>query len=385
MFRAKKYIAGIILLISIAISCAGENISLMNVYVGTYTKKTESKGIYLLKFDLKEGKLSEGVPAGEIENPSFLAVHPKRKLLYAVGEVSAKTGIVSAFAIDALTGKLTLLNQQSSGGAGPCHLSIDKEGKNVLVANYSGGSVAVLPIGPEGKLAEPSCVIVHKDTENSAKPREAHCHSINLDSSGKYAFVADLGLDRIFSYRYNGEKGVLTPNEPKSLILEAKSGPRHFARHPSGRFAYIINELNSTMTAVTLNEEKGILRELQTLSTLPEGFTGKSYCAEVQVHPSGKFLYGSNRGHDSIVIFSIEEITGRLNISGFESTQGSGPRNFCIDPTGQYLLAANQKSDNLVIFRIDQVTGLLKSIGQKIKIPSPVCIKFLPYTQEGSR
>ncbi len=349
----------------------------MNIYIGTYTKKTDSKGIYLFKLDLKTGRLNAGVLAAETANPSFIAVHPNLKYLYAAGELEGKIGIVSAFAIDSKDGKLTLLNEQSSGGAGPCHLSVDKEGKNVLVANYAGGSIAVLPIGLDGKLAKASCTILHKDPEPGDKPRASHCHSINLDASGRFAFVADLGLDRVFFYRFDGVKGTLVPNEPASLVLEEKAGPRHFAWHPSGRFAYVINELNSTMTAVSFDAEKGSLRELQTLSTLPEGFTGTSYCAEVQVHPSGKFLYGSNRGHDSIVIFAIDEKTGLFKLLGFEPTQGSFPRNFGIDPTGQYLITANQKGNSIVVFRIDTSTGLLNPTGQKIGLPAPVCIKFI--------
>ena len=378
MFKSKVYLVCITCLIFAAICNAEENNNLMNVYVGTYTKKTESKGIYLFKMDQKTGQLNERAVAAEIENPSFVAVHPNRKFLYAVGEISGKSGVVSAFAIDAETGKLKLLNQQTSGGAGPCHISIDKEGKKALVANYVGGSIAVLPISHDGKLAEPSCVIVHKDPENNNKPRESHCHSINLDAYGKFAFVADLGLDRVFFYKFDGTKGILTPNEPAALVLAAGSGPRHFVWHTSGKFAYIINELNSTMTVVSFDAEKGTLKALQTLSTLPEGFTGKSYCAEVQVHPNGKFLYGSNRGHDSIAIYSIDEKTGLLKLSGFEPTQGSFPRNFGIDPEGQYLIAANQKGNNLVMFKIDPSTGLIKPTGQKMDLPAPVCIKFFP-------
>jgi 6-phosphogluconolactonase len=183
----------------------------------------------------------------------------------------------------------------------------------------------------------------------------------------------------VFFYKYDGEKGIVAPNDPPALLLSQKSGPRHFAWHPFGRYAYIINETNSTITAASFDPEKGTLKELQTISTLPAGFTDETDCAEIQVHPSGKFLYGSNRGHDSIAIFSIEEKTGKLTTLGYEPTQGKIPRNFCIDPTGKYLLAANQKSNNIVIFTIDPATGLLKSTGDKIEVPSPMCIKFLPF------
>lgn len=354
-----------------------------NVYIGTYTSKTASKGIYGFRLDLGTGKLDAGELAGETTNPSFLAAHPNGRFLYAVGEIAefqgARTGAVSAFAIDP-AGKLTLLNQQPSGGAGPCHLIVDSAGKNVLVANYTGGSIEVLPLGPDGRLGAPTCVIVHKDPDagTSPKPRKPRCHSIHLDASQRFAFVADLGLDRVFFYRFDAAAGTLTPNEPAAVVLAAKAGPRHLAWHPSGRFAYVINELNSTMTALAFDADKGTLREINTLSTLPEGFAGTSDCAEVQVHPSGKFLYGSNRGHDSIAIFAIDERTGQIKPLGHEPTQGKVPRNFGIDPTGQYLLAANQDSNSIVVFRIDAKTGLLRATGQKVEVPAPVCVKFLP-------
>lgn len=347
-----------------------------NVYIGG------TSGIYSFHVDLLTGKPGPVAVVAETVNPSFLAVHPNGKILYAVNETAefkgVKAGGVSAFAV-AAEGKLRLLNQQPSGGKNPCHLIVDRAGKNLLIANYSGGSFEIIPLSIDGSLKEPSCVVQHKgkETEPGKKPSKSKCHSINPDPSDKYVFVTDLGLDRVFFYKYDGEKGIVAPNDPPALLLPPKSGPRHFAWHPFGRYAYIINETNSTITAASFDPEKGTLKELQTISTLPSGFTDETDCAEIQVHPSGKFLYGSNRGHDSIAIFSIDEKTGKLKTLGYEPTQGKIPRNFCIDPTGKYLLAANQKSNNIVIFAIDPATGLLKPTGEKIDLPSPMCIKFL--------
>ena len=353
-----------------------------SLYVGTYTApKSDSRGIYLLRLDLDSGRLTPQGLAAEATNPSFLAVHPSRRFLYAVNEqaefAGVKTGAVTAFAIDLPSGKLSPLNQQSSGGTGPCYITIDAAGRHAFVANYSGGSIAVLPLAPDGRLGEPSTVIQHKDPDPGPKPRRSHCHSIHLDTAQRFAFVADLGLDRIFQYRFDAKTGALAPNDPAAVSLAAKAGPRHFAWHPSGRFAYVINELNSTMTALAYDAGQGTLRPLQTLSTLPEGFAGKSDCAEVRVHPGGKFLYGSNRGHDSIAIFAIDPRTGRLSLVGHEPTRGKTPRNFAIDPTGRYLVAGNQDSNTIVVFRVDLRTGLLKAIGEKIDVPGPVCVAFV--------
>jgi 6-phosphogluconolactonase len=354
----------------------------LRVYIGTYTGP-KSKGIYLLEMDLKSGKLESKGLAGESANPSFLAIHPGRKYLYAVGETGSfdgkKTGSVAAFAIDAATGKLTLLNQQPSAGAAPCHIVVDKEGKNVLVANYSGGSVAVLPIAADGKLAEPSSVIQHQGSSvNKGRQSGPHAHSINLDSANRFAFAADLGLDKVLIYQYDADKGKLTPHTTPFAAVPPGSGPRHFAFHPSGRFAYVINEMLCTVTAFSHDSGEGALKEVQTITTLPVELKGGYSTAEVQVHPSGKFLYGSNRGHNSIAIFSIDSTTGKLTVVGHEPTQGSTPRNFGIDPTGAYLLAANQGSGNVVVFRIDPETGRLKATGQVAEVPSPVCVRFMP-------
>jgi 6-phosphogluconolactonase len=355
----------------------------MLVYFGTYTGPN-SKGIYVSRLDGKSGALSDPELAVETPGPSFLAVHPDRDFLYAVNEVDEfqgkKSGSVSAFAIDRKTGKLTALNQQSSVGTGPAHLIVDKSGHAVLVANYGGGSVAVLPIEANGRLKPASAFVQHTGSSvNPQRQKEPHAHSVNVDPKNHFAYVADLGLDKVLIYRFEPVKGSLTANDPPFAAVEPGAGPRHFGFHPSGRFAYVINELQCTVTAFTADEKSGMLTTLQTVSTLPEGqkvVPGFS-TAEVQVHPSGKFLYGSNRGHDTIVVFAIDQNTGRLTYVEHEPTQGSTPRNFGIDPSGTYLLAANQKSDSVIVFRIDPESGRLSPTGTRITVGSPVCVKFV--------
>jgi len=355
-------------------------------YVGTYTGGSgddKSQGIYLLELDLRSATLSTPRVAGAAVNPSFLAIHPSRKFLYAVNELGEfqgrPSGAVSAFSIDPASGTLTLLNQQSSVGSGACHLVVDRSGKNVLVANYGSGSAACLPIEADGRLRPDSSFIQHKGSgSNPDRQAGPHAHSINLDAAGHFAVVADLGLDKVFIYRFDASRGTLAPNEPPFAKVAPGSGPRHFAFHPGGRFGYVIAEMANTVTVFTYDSDKGSLTEIQTIATLPEDFKGTSYTAEVQVHPSGKFLYGSNRGHDSIAIFAIDPATGKLSTVGFEPTQGKNPRNFAIDPTGACLLAENGDSSTIVVFRIDPKTGALRPTGQTVSVPKPVCIKMIP-------
>jgi 6-phosphogluconolactonase len=359
------------------------------VYFGTYTGE-KSKGIHVSRLDPATGALTPPELAAETPNPSYLAVHPNNRFLYAANEVSTfqgkSSGSVTAFAIDRSTGKLSALNQEASVGSGPAHLVVDKGGRNVLVANYGGGSVAVLPVGPDGTLKKASAFVQH--TGSSVDPRrqkEPHAHSINLDPANRFAYAADLGLDKVLIYRFDPERGSLVANEPPFASVRPGAGPRHFAFHPQGRFAYVINEMALTITAFTHDAPRGALAELQTVSTLPPDYVPPDAAAQagystadVQVHPSGRFLYGSNRGHDSIVVFAIDQKTGRLTHVEHESTQGSMPRAFGIDPGGRYLLAANQRSDSVVVFRIDQQTGSLTPAGHTIRIGSPVCVKFVP-------
>lgn len=351
------------------------------VYFGTYTNK-DSRGIYMATFDSATGRLGEPELAGEATNPSFLAIHPSRRFLYAVGEIAnfegQKTGGVSAFAIDAATGKLTLLNQQSSHGAGPCHVTVDKAGKTALVANYGGGSIVSLPIADDGKLQPAASAIQHTGKSVNAKRQDApHAHSINLDPQNKFAFAADLGLDKVLVYRFDPATSTLATNDPPAGTVAPGSGPRHFAFHPIGKFAYVINEMANTVTAFAYDAQTGKLTEIQTISTLPSDFTGTSYTAEVVVHPSGKFVYGSNRGHDSLAVFQVDEATGTLMAKGQVLTGGKTPRNFNVDPTGQWILAANQGTNNVTVFRVDQTSGDLAPTGQSITVGAPVCVRFV--------
>ncbi len=352
------------------------------VYVGTYSQG-KSQGIYHLDLDLASGKMTEPRLAAKITDPSFVAIHPDHRHLYAVNEVSSfdgkKAGAVSAFAINPEDGSLTLLNQKSSGGSGPCYVVVDSAGTNALVANYGGGSVAVLPIDADGRLRDASAFVQHVGSSVNPRRQEApHAHSINLDKANRLATAADLGLDKLLVYRFEPENGRLVPNDPPSTSVAPGAGPRHFAFHPDGRHAYVINEIQSTITAFDYDPERGTLKEIQTISTLPGDFKGVSYTAEVQVHPSGRFLYGSNRGHDSLAIFEIEPNTGRLKAAGHQLTGGKTPRNFGIDPTGTIILAANQGTNNIVAFRIDPKTGQLSLTGSEVEVGSPVCVKFLP-------
>ena len=351
----------------------------VRVYVGTYTDGA-SEGIYQLRLDLATGALSrEGAPTKAV-NPSFLALHPSGRFLYAVNEVGERRGdpggAVSAFAVDPRTGALRFLNTQPSGGAAPCHITVDKEGRNVLVANYGGGSVAVLPLLADGRLRTASTVVLHEGKSvNPERQQGPHAHSITLDPGNAFALAADLGMDKVLGYRFDGRQGTLSATLPASL--PPGSGPRHLAFHPDGRRAFVINELLSTVTAFDYDSGTGALSERQTISTLPAGFQGANFTAEVVVHPDGRFLYGSNRGHDSVAIFAIDAASGRLSPAGHRSTRGNWPRHFAIDPTGAYLLAANQRSDSVVVFRIDRATGQLEPVGAPFALPRPVCLRMV--------
>jgi 6-phosphogluconolactonase len=354
------------------------------VFVGTYTGNQEgaSKGIYRLELDTATGKLSKLEVAAPAVNPSFLAVHPSRRFLYAVSEVSGtdaqKSGAIAAFALDPRTGNLTALNQQSSKGSGPCHLVVDKAGRHVLAANYNSGSVCVLPIGEDGKLGEATGFVQHQGSSvNKQRQAGPHAHSINLDAANRFAVVADLGLDKLLVYKYDAAKGTLTPNDPPAVDLTPGSGPRHFAFAPDGKHAYVCGEMDSTVTALDYDAERGVLKKIGTVSTLPQDFKGNNSTAEVVVHPSGKFVYCSNRGHDSIAVFAVDEKTGALIPKGQQATKGKTPRNFAIDPTGAYLIAANQGSNSVVVFAIDAQTGELKPTDSIVEVPSPVCIRMV--------
>ncbi len=348
------------------------------VFVGTYTTKTESKGIYAYEFDSDTGKLTPKGVTAETSDPSWIAVHPSRKFLYAANE-AGKSSAVSAFAIDAKGGELTLLNQMPSLGEDPCYLSFDKTGKYLLVANYSSGTVAVFPILPNGRLGEYTAMLKDQGTTGPHKNQEGpHAHWIETSPDNRFALVADLGLDEVLVYKFDAASGTLTPNEPAFAKLKAGSGPRHIAFHPRGKFVFAVSELNSTATSFAYDGKKGALKEIGTVSTLPPGFSGRNDVAEAAVDPNGKFLYVSNRGNDSIAIVSIDPAKGTLApVGGGVPTGGKEPRHFAIDPSGKYLLAENQYSNNIVVFKIDAATGGLTATGQVVEVPSPVNIAFL--------
>jgi 6-phosphogluconolactonase len=354
----------------------------MTVYVGTYTHpKNGSKGIYKLWFDPKTGQLGTPEVAAETKNPSFLAISPDKKYVYAVGELAEvdgqKGGAVTSFAIGD-NGKLTQVSQISSGGAGPCYVSVDATGRNVFAANYSGGSVSRSVSGDGGKLTGPMAVIEFDAPTGPAKPRQdkSHAHMISADPKNEFVLATDLGTDLVMIYRLDVLKGLI-PTDPPTASLKPGSGPRHFAFHPSGKLVFVINELSNTITSFGYDAMEGTLKELDTLSTLPADFKAQNTTAQVLVHPGGKYVYGSNRGHDSIAAFSLDEATGKLTPIGHTPSGGKQPRNFNIDPAGNYLIAANQGSDSLVVFKIDPATGKLTPTGQTVAVGAPVCVQFL--------
>ena len=355
------------------------------VFVGTYTEK-QSKGIYAYRFDSASSELTPLGLAAETSNPSFLAIDPSHRFLYAVNEVGkykeASSGAVTAFAIDSQkgsgpTGKLQLLNEVASRGADPCYIAFDKTGKYALVANYTGGSVAVFPVWPDGHIGEASAFVQHAGSGvNHERQEGPHAHWIETTPDNRFAIAVDLGLDELLVYRFNAKNGSLTPNNPPYAKLDPGAGPRHLAFHPNGKFAYVVNGLQSTITAFAYDASHGELHKLKTVSTLPKDFSGSNDTAEIKVHPSGKFLFASNRGHDTIALFSIDGKTGALTLVDHFPTQGKTPRNFEIDPSGKFLFVANQNTNNIVMFRIDS-NGRLTAAKQTVEVATPVCLKFM--------
>lgn len=352
-------------------------------YVGTYTEEgSKSKGIYAYRYDAKTAQITPLGLAAETTNPSWVTLHPNGRFLYAVNEVGnykgPNSGGISAFSVDHATGKLTFLNELPTRGADPCYVAVDKTGKYVLVANYTGGSIAVFPILKDGSLGEVSAFVQHTGHGPNPQRQEGpHAHSIDLSPDNRFAMVDDLGLDELLVYKFDSANGMLTPNDPPFAKVDPGAGPRHVALHPNGKFAYVIGEMGHTVTASSYDPAAGALQPLQTVSTLPKDFEGRNDDAEIRVHPSGKFLYASNRGDDSIAIYAIDKSKGTLTQVGVVHTQGKEPRSFEIDPTGTLLFAANQKSNNIVVFRIDAKTGHLTPTGQVLEVASPVCVKFV--------
>jgi 6-phosphogluconolactonase len=351
------------------------------MYVGTYTGPA-SKGIYAYRFDAGTGQTTPLGLVAETANPSFLAVDASRRFLYAVNEISdyqgEKSGGVSAFAIDQQSGKLAFLNEVSSHGAGPCYVALDKTGKYVMVANYDTGSVAVFPMLPDGKLGEASAVIQHNGHGPDPKRQEGpHAHEIEASPDNRFALVSDLGLDEVLVYHFDPAKGTLSANDPPFAKVAPGAGPRHFVFHPGTKFVYVIDEIASTVTAFSYNSAKGSLSQISAVSTLPEGFKGDNDTAEIHVSADGKFLYGSNRGHNSIAIFALDQATGAPKFVEAVATGGKTPRNFELTPGGDYLFAANQDSNNIVVFKVDKKTGHLAPTGQVLEAPSPVSLRFV--------
>jgi len=350
------------------------------VYIGTYTKG-DSEGIYAYRFDAASGQLSSLGAVAKLREPSFLAIHPNNRFLYAVSESddfdAEKNGSVSGFEIDSESGGLTAMNTVSSKGAWPCHLNIDQTGKTLAVANYRSGTVATISLDADGKLGSGGAAIQNSGSSVHPRQQTPHAHSVDFSPDNRYLISADLGTDQVDVFRVDTESAALKANDPAFAKVNPGSGPRHFAFHPNSKYGYVINEIQSTVTAFDWDSEQGSLTEIQTISTLPEDFTEESTTAEVAIHPSGKFLYGSNRGHDSISVFAIDESSGKLTATERTSTQGKKPRSFSIDPTGQFLFAVNQDTDSLVLFRIDQQTGRLTQEGESLQVPSPVCVKFV--------
>jgi 6-phosphogluconolactonase len=347
------------------------------VYIGTYTDG-DGGGIHLLRFDPGQGLFEYVGVAGECSNPSFIAIHPSGRSLYAASETgSPEGGHVLSFALDQRCGLLTSLNQQPSGGRDPCHLVVDPSGGWVLVANYTDGGVATLNILDDGSLGESGARFKHEGS--SVDPRRQvgpHAHSINLTPDGSRAVVADLGTDKVAIYRFDPDDGSLIPNDPPWGKVEPGSGPRHVAFHPDGNWVYVLNEMAATLTTFSYDPAGGALEPLQALSMLPDGFDGFRSASEVVVHPSGRFVYASNRGHDSIAIFAVQPDDGTLVALDRTSSGGREPRNFAIEPSGRFLVSANQNTDNVVVFRIEE-DGRLARTAMEVEVPKPVCIRFL--------
>lgn len=353
----------------------------LNLYVGTYTSG-KSEGIYIYRMNMSTGELKHFNTVKGVVDPSFLAIDRHRRRLYAVNEVEQfagkPSGALSAFSIDQQSGNLSFLNQQPTLGGAPCHLIVDKTGRFVLVANYTGGNISVLPIKADGSLGVATDMVQHHGSSvNKERQEGPHAHCIELDSSNRYAFAVDLGLDKVMIYKFDAKNGKLVPN--KEAQLKPGDGPRHLTFHPNGKYAYVINELTNSVTAFTYAKATGTLKETQTVSTLPKDFSAANTTAELAVSPSGRFLFGSNRGHDSIVGFAIDQSTGKLTFIEHVPTQGKTPRHFTIDPTGTFLLVANKDSDTIVSLRINPATGRLDSTGHVAQVPTPVCLVLVPF------
>jgi 6-phosphogluconolactonase len=347
------------------------------LYVGNY-----DNGIQAFRYDSQVLSLQPIGMVGEIKRPSFLTLHPNGRFLYAVSEVgndAGGQGYVYAFSIDKSTGKLRFLNRQESGGAGPCHLAVNKSGKFLLVANYGSGSIADFPLKDDGSIGDlASKVQLEGAGPNAKRQKGPHAHEVVLSPDDRFVFVPDLGTDQVKIFKFDGVSGALTPNTPASASVKPGAGPRHFAIAPNGRFAYVVDEMGSSVTAFKLDRSSGALTEIEAVSTLPAENTKVNNSAEIEIDPAGRFLYASNRGHDSIAVFAIDGKSGKLNRVQIVAAGGATPRNFIIDPAGKHVLVANQDSNNIVLFDRDSNTGKLSATDKTVTTPSPVCLIFSP-------
>jgi 6-phosphogluconolactonase len=362
------------------------------VFIGTYTEpirfgtgqvlEGKGEGIYAYRLDPSSGAMELSAVNTGITNPSYLAFDPSRRFLYAVNELKTyegrPTGTISAFAVDSTTGKLAFINKQLTHGTDPCHVVLDGKGKHAFVANFMSGSICVLPVRGDGGLEPASDFVQHVGSGiDPNRQKGPHAHSVTLDAANRYAFVPDLGFDKLMVYRFDGKRGLIEPNRAAWIKMKPGAGPRHVAMHPAGRFAYLVNELDSTIAALAYDGRTGAFGYIDCVPTLPNDFSGASTCADIQVSPSGRFVYASNRGHDSIVVYRVEGRTGRLSYVEHQSTGGKTPRSFGIDASGAFLLAANQDSDTVASYRIDARSGRLQPTGHVMHVPTPVCVKFM--------
>lgn len=351
------------------------------VYIGTYSQRG-SEGIYRSRLDPATGRLDAPQVAAKATNPSFLALHPKIHVLYAVNETGRyegkPVGAVIAFAMDEATGALTELNREPTGGPAPCHLAVDATGSHLVIANYVDGTVASFPLAADGRLEPVAQLLRHEGSgPNARRQKGPHAHGVTFAPANDFVFIPDLGIDRVVGYRFDAKTGRLDRHEPACGIVHPGAGPRHFAFRPDGRTAYAINELDATVTAFRWDDATGILTSFATVPGGPKQFEGTNTAAEVVAHPSGRFLYSSNRGHDSIAVFTLDA-NGKPGIVQHQPTGGHAPRNFTLDPAGRFLVAANQNSDNILVFRVDPDTGRLAPTGSEIAVPAPVCVVFRP-------
>lgn len=344
------------------------------VYVGTYNRQN-SKGIYAYRFTPSDGKLTPLGLAVETANASFLAVHPNQRFLYAVGENNS--GTVSSFAIDGAEGKLRLLNTVSTRGSGPCHLAFDRTGRWIFVANYTSGSIASFPVRNDGTLGEAAVSIQHSGSSvDRQRQNGPHAHSVNISPDNRFLVVTDLGLDQVLVYRFDAIAGSLAPNTPPFVKMEPGAGPRHLTFSPDGRFGWVLNEITATVTSMSYDKTSGAFAVKQSISALPPDFSGARSGAEILIHPNGRFLYTSIRGHDTIASFSVDSQSGLVTPAAWIPTRGKTPRNFAIEPDGNYLLAANQDSNSIAVYRLDTETGGLSPVGEVLGTPVPVSIVF---------